>query len=443
MLSRGSGRGGTWAVVGVLVGLPILFATHPERTLAETALDMVFIVVALAVHVVIHEAAHALAALATGMGVPEVELGRGTPLLRLRLGSTTVKISGFHSGATHLEPRSEGLLRTRLLVVTAAGPVANLAVAAVTFWLLDPPLSGESFGVSMIIAGVLLGVVNLVPFRARRASGSLQTDGAAMLALLVDRRAGEHLAAAGRLDAAQRQYIAGGTVAPSPVAPFDRTDPVMLGIEGTRRIFTGEYAEAVTLLREAVAMPHDEEVRALSLNNLAWALLLGQPEGWLEEAERASAEAEALSPEMEAALSTRGCILVHCGDHADARRLLLEAVRGEGAAPHEWVLLHSHLLRAELGVGNLYGARAALLAMADHGAGPEELVAARALLRDAEVDNALTNLVSADGTIQWPDTADNRELARHVAEMRSALVAFVAEAGEDPRREAVRVALGG
>jgi Flp pilus assembly protein TadD len=72
-----------------------------------------------------------------------------------------------------------------------------------------------------------------------------------------------------------RQYVAGGTVAPAPEAdPVDRTDPVILGIEGTRRIFTGEYAEAVTLLREAVAMPHDDDVRALSLNNLAWALLL-------------------------------------------------------------------------------------------------------------------------------------------------------------------------
>jgi tetratricopeptide (TPR) repeat protein len=361
------------------------------------------------------------------------------------VGSTTVKVGGFHSGLTHLEPRSTGLLRTRLAVSFAAGPLSNLALAAAAYWLVDPPQGpAGSFTGCVIGVGVVLGVVNLAPLKVSSAGGPLRTDGAALLSLLrVDRVAGEQIVAASRLGTAHRQHLAGETLAAgAEERPVDRTDPVILGIEGTRRILTKDYDEAVALLREAASMPHQDDVRALTLNNLAWVLLLARPDGWLEEADRASADAISLKPWMEAMMGTRGCVLVHRGDLADARQLLQRAVQAD-AARHDRIILCRHLFRAEHGLGNLYGARAALLALVDNGAEPEEIESARALLRPWEADNALANLVGADGLICWPDTPDGGVQARHVEEIRSALTTFVEDASDDPRGEAVRLALGG
>jgi tetratricopeptide (TPR) repeat protein len=432
-------------VVIMLVPWILLAAIDPVTTMTDVALILLLIAGALAVHVVAHEAAHALAALAVGMGVPEVELGGGPTLLRLRVGSTTVKVGGFHSGLTHLEPRSTGLLRTRLAVSFAAGPLSNLALAAAAYWLVDPtPGPAESFTRFFIGAGVVLGVVNLAPLKVSSAGGTVRTDGAALLLLLrVDRDAREQIVAASRLGTAHRQHLAGETLVAGPdERPVDRSDPVILGIEGTRRILTKDYDEAVALLREAASMPHQDDVRALTLNNLAWVLLLARPDGWLEEADRASADAISLKPWMEAMMGTRGCVLVHRGDLADARQLLQRAVQAD-AARHDRIILCRHLFRAEHGLGNLYGARAALLALVDNGAEPEEIESARALLRPWEADNALANLVGADGLIRWPDTPDGGVQARHVEEIRSALTTFVEDASDDPRGEAVRLALGG
>lgn len=422
----------------------LLAAVDPDLTMVGAGLVLLLFAVAVGVHVVVHEAAHALAGLALGMEVPEVELGEGPTLLRLRMGSTTVRVGGFHSGATHLEPRSSGLLRTRLAVSYAAGPLSNLALAAAAYSLVDlPPGPLATFTRFVIGVGVVLGVLNLAPLKVSSAGGTVRTDGAALLSLLrVGRAAGEQIVAASRLSTAFRQYRAGESLTARPEGlPVDHTDPVILGIEGTRRILTGEYDEALALLREAVSLPQEDDVLALSLNNLAWVLLLTVPDGWLEEADRASEHALSLKPWMEPLMGTRGCVLTHRGELADARHLLQRAVQGDTARQVRLVL-YRHLFRAEHGLGNLYGARAALLALADNGAEPEELESVRALLRPWEVDNALANLVGADGVIEWPDARGEGTQARHVVEMRHALTAFVQDAGDDPRLEAVRRALG-
>ena len=424
----------------------LVAALDPVMTLTDAALVLLLVTGAFAVHVIAHEAAHALAGLAVGMGVPEVELGEGPTLLRLRVGSTTVKVGGFHSGATHLQARSSGLLRTRLAVTSAAGPLSNLVLAAAAYWLLDSPTGAAgSFTRFLIIAGVLVGVVNLAPMKFSKAGRTAQTDGAALLSLLrFAPDTGEQIVAASRLDTAHRQYLTGETVAAVPdEPPVNRADPVLLGIEGTRRILTREYDEAVDLLRLAASMPHQD--RALSLSNLAWALLWARPDGWLAEADRASAEAISLKPWMEPVMITRGCVLAERGELAEARSLLHRADPAD-AARHDRIFVRHHLFRAEHGLGNLYGARAALLALVADGAEPDDVEAARAVLRPLEVDNALTNLVGADGVIRWPDAGAGgpqaRAQARHMDEMRQALTTFVDEACDDPRQEAVRRALG-
>lgn len=412
-------------------------------TMTDAALILMLLAGAIALHVVAHEAAHALVALAVGMGVPQVRLGEGPVLLRLRLGRTTIELRGFHSGMTHVEPSGSGLLRVRLALVTAAGPVANLALAAAAYWLVDRPSgTAESFTWNVSAVGLFVGLVNLAPLKLRSGQGIVQSDGWSLLALLrANRDTSNQILAASRLQAAHRQHLAGGVVPATDERPVDSADPVTLGMEGTRRILTREYDDAVALLREAVSLPQKDDPRALSLNNLAWALLLAQPDGWLDEADRASADSIAIKPWLEPLMGTRGCVLMHLGELAEARDLLRRAVRAD-AGRHDLVVLHRHLLRAEHGLGNLYAARASLIALIDNGAEPDEVESTRALLRPTEVDNALTNLVDADGRVSWPDARLAGAEAQHLREMRHALVAFLDEAGEDPRREAVRIALG-
>lgn len=438
----GRGRRTLIYFVAAVLPLALLAAVDPVLRKTDVALILVLLAGAIALHVAAHEAAHALVALAVGMGVPQVQLGEGPVLLRLRLGRTTVELRGFHSGATHIEPSGAGLLRVRLALVTAAGPLANLALAAAAYWLFDPSSrAGESFAWNVSAVGVFVGLVNLAPMKLRSGQGIVQSDGWALLALLrANRDTSNQILAASRLQAAHRQYLAGGVVpAATDERPVDSADPVTLGLEGTRRILTREYDDAVVLLREAVSLPQKDHPRALSLNNLAWALLLSQPDGWLDEADRASADSIAITPWLESLMGTRGCILVHLGELPEARELLRRAVQAD-AAPHDLIVLHRHLLRAEHGLGNLYGARASLIALIDNGAEPDEVESARALLRPGEVDNALTNLVDADGRASWPDARGAE--AQHVREMQHALAAFLDEAGEDHRREAVRTALG-
>lgn len=270
-------------------------------TVTELIVGVLLIAGALAIHLVVHEAAHALAALALGMGVAEMELGGASRPLQLRLGSTTIRVGGFHSGITRLDPRSSKHLRARLALTALAGPMSNVALAGAVYLLVNPPLwSRESFASLLVAGGLLIGVLNLIPFRLPFERRDAHTDGAVVLSLMrADSSIDKQLVALGGLTVAHRRHLAGETVTDDGRRePVDHSDPVVLGMEGTRRILTGDFDEAIALLREAAAMPQPDDNRALTLSNLAWVLLLAQPDGWLDEADHASAQAIALLPHL-------------------------------------------------------------------------------------------------------------------------------------------------
>lgn len=423
----------------------VLAGIDPRRSWADFALLPLLFLAALALHVVLHEAAHALVALAVGMGVPQVRLGDGPLLLRLRIRGTTIELRGFHSGATFLEPDGVRWLQSRLALVTAAGPVTNLCLAALAFWVIAPRAGApELFRTDLYVTGVFLGMLNLAPFRLRSAGGLVHSDGWSLLSLLGSRRTtNDQIVATARLQAAGRRHLEGGQIdaAGDASAALASDDPLVLGLEGTRRIFTRELDEAITLLRRASELPQEEGQLGLTLNNLAWALVLAQPPDWLDEADRASARAIGIHPWQEATMNTRGCVLVHLGEHAEARDLLRRAIDAD-ASSSDRVVQHRHLLEAEHGLGNLFGARSSLLGLVDHGADEVTVDRARALLRPVEVDNALANLLDGTGRIAWPGPREKGAEVRHLREVRRTLSDFLDEEGEDPRREVVRIALG-
>lgn len=138
-------------------------------------------------HVLLHEAGHALAGLAAGkravgFGVGPWRFERGLSGWHARRGAAVQGIGGF---ALLLPQGERGAGRAADAAFLLGGPVANLAVAglvvAASPWLPAIDALRAAAG-GFVVAGLVLGLVNLVPFRSRGWS----SDGLALWQLLRD-----------------------------------------------------------------------------------------------------------------------------------------------------------------------------------------------------------------------------------------------------------------
>lgn len=105
-------------------------------------IELVYITLALLASVVVHEAGHALAAIA--LRLPCHAVASRTPRLRV----------GIVFGDSSLTRRQE-------IVVALAGPAANVVFGAISYWL----------GVPELVLANIVGVANLLPFP--RSDGAL------------------------------------------------------------------------------------------------------------------------------------------------------------------------------------------------------------------------------------------------------------------------------
>lgn len=160
----GAAVGAAFAFLG-LRHLEAWFETLPWPwwVFALLAIPMVW------VHVLVHEAGHALAGAARGMhaialGVGPVRIEKGTGGWHWRWGGGLAGISGF--AALFPDP-SRGLRRADQAWYLFGGPLANLGTAAVALAAASR-VDGAAHGVLLVfaVAGVFLGLVNLVPFRS-------------------------------------------------------------------------------------------------------------------------------------------------------------------------------------------------------------------------------------------------------------------------------------
>lgn len=136
-------------------------------------------------HIVLHEAGHALAGLSRGMrpyafGIGRLRWERGLSGWRFRRGERVGGISGF---AALLPDGDRGLSRPDQALYLLGGPLANLLVAVPALALL--PQAGDSRVAASCLLGIaasglLLGLVNLVPFHSQ----GWRSDGRGLLDLL-------------------------------------------------------------------------------------------------------------------------------------------------------------------------------------------------------------------------------------------------------------------
>lgn len=170
--------------VGVGVG-GIMLADRLSGGLDGRTLAAVLVALPVAgwLQLLLHEAGHALAGLLVGRrfvgaGVGPLRLERGQGTWMLRWGGGVGGIGGF---AAMLPRGPEG--RIAAAVVLFAGPLANLLAAGLAAYALArldaPGLVPGAALAATAVAGTLLGVANLLPFR----SGGWSSDGQGLLDL--------------------------------------------------------------------------------------------------------------------------------------------------------------------------------------------------------------------------------------------------------------------
>jgi hypothetical protein len=148
---------------------------------------------AVALAVVLHELAHLLAGLGAGFGFNQLRIARLQIDAPFRLSIYRGRGTGS-GGWASLFPVRQNRLVVRALAMVAAGPVANLLSAAAV--LAFVPSLGF-FPMAFVIASLILGVVNLVPFRNR----AVLSDGMRVLMLLRSRERAERWLALMKLGA--------------------------------------------------------------------------------------------------------------------------------------------------------------------------------------------------------------------------------------------------
>jgi hypothetical protein len=178
-------------VLGLGFAVVLVHTSNSTRHVRNSATDftLAFYLVGLFLTLVVHEVGHLLAGWFVGFRFSLISIGPVS--MRLEYGKLRVQLrrgipAGGYAGM-HLDQVRR--LRSRLLIFSGAGPVANLLAAAGMAVFLRYSLSQSPGGWLYAPANIFLwisvviGLVNLVPFKR----GMLYTDGARIAMLLLSR----------------------------------------------------------------------------------------------------------------------------------------------------------------------------------------------------------------------------------------------------------------
>jgi hypothetical protein len=291
--------------------------------------------VALFVGVCLHEGAHAVCARAFGFTVTGVRIGSGPSMYRARVQRTIVT---FHlvplSGLTSWRPGPAEVTTRKRALIAAAGPIANLCIAAIT-WSLRA--HQPTWTVPAACANLLLFVQNMLP-RPSRAARDTPNDGWQILKNL----SGSHwakthvrrlemtarcgaLTAAGSMDDAIA-YLR------SEIARHGGDDPdadavlcgYLLSATGHPDAIQEGFERSSRLLKDRRAFP---ALRASALNDRAYMLAVG---GWphlIEEAEWAARESLHFLPRNPSVAGALGFVLLRLGRFDEAEPRLKGAIQ--------------------------------------------------------------------------------------------------------------------
>lgn len=362
-----------------------------------------FVVVGLALYdliamamTVVHETAHAVAALVLGLGVREVSLGVGPKLGHWMFGATRIVLRLLPVGGhTMILPRGPSL-RSRMILVTAAGPLSHIPLAAWLWTLHTGNLLWDAL-LSPVPELILLHMAfNLIPL--------LENDGRNLWRLMTWPE--ERITSVAAMGEAMGELM---TTIDDPVA-----NPV-----------TPRQREAILGSLETVRDPAD---RALSLNNLAYFDLLGEDPSLLEEADAASQEALELLPDVAAVRNTRGAVMIMLGRYEEGIELMRPTM--SHLAAHDLSESHLSLALAHARAGRVFEARQHLHAVTSPVARTRLLAETRALIGGLEAPVLRAFLLEA-GDPAEAAARFRRELGPASRTTGEALRAHIEATGED------------
>lgn len=285
---------------------------------------MVGVVAAIAVH----ELGHVVAGLTQRfvfrwmtVGPIRVSLARG----RLRVGLNRLGMSW--GGAAMLQPLDDRDLVRRMAWFTAGGPLASLALAAVSWTAAQGPW--RHMWLLLCLASLLVAVATLVPSQMN----GLRSDGGRLLDLLRDGPARQRecriMAIAGAMGAGRRPstWDAGmmRAILDEPAA-YPQEVPGLLSVYlwCLDRDAVDE-AGAVLMRAQAAAAAHPAALRAAVQLEYAWWLAVQR--GDLAQAERELAAATTAPVMSESTrLRARAAVLWRRGAHDEARKTVDEAL---------------------------------------------------------------------------------------------------------------------
>jgi hypothetical protein len=189
----------------------VLRQMAPQEWTAITAVLFLFsLLVASFVAIAIHELAHAVVGVAVGFRFNSLRIGRLQFDRPFRISLYRGRGTGSGGWASLFPVRQDGLA-WRAIAMLLAGPVSNL-ISILVLSLL--PFSKGMFSATFIYISLLLGVMNLVPFRSR----AVISDGGRILMLLQNRPRGERWLAMLKLVEELRQGVPQENLSPEFLA---------------------------------------------------------------------------------------------------------------------------------------------------------------------------------------------------------------------------------
>jgi len=283
-----------------------------------------------------HEMAHAAVARALGAHVIEIQLGRGPPVARWRVGSCQMTVGryaflGGQTGFLWLGRTS----RWRTLAIVAAGAAANLAAAAFFFWAAEvteelSELLAAAFG-GFGLAHLFAFVFSVWP--SRGSSDELPSDGWQIGNMLRQPWPAadpywELCADAYSLATLRRFTEAAATAERAwPLAPDNPRAPGLL-LHALAHAKGPDAALAYYRAhRDAFAPAEEADEEGFLLVNVADIALRARPGQDLELAADYAERALAARPDAAPMLGTQGMLLVERGQPDEGEDLLLRALR--------------------------------------------------------------------------------------------------------------------
>jgi tetratricopeptide (TPR) repeat protein len=356
--------------VAVAVGAGYIFT----RSIAAAIVFAVGVYTLTYLAIVLHELGHFAAARLAGIDVPVMSFGGGLRAKVLQFRRTFLILSPTpREGLIIPACESREHFRKKALLITVAGPLANLAMGLLGLFVL---LSLEGQHLSNLVGGGIFlwtlinfafGIGNLAPFSSRTAFGEVKSDGAQILAF---RRIPDHdiekILRHRNILRASIEFAYGEMerclsifeeeVASSEDSVLYKT-LITAALGETHRVDRGVEVGRRYLVDDSLGLME----KALLQNNLAFTLFLRGNAGDLDEAGELSARAIEVLPMTLSVKGTRGSILIAQGRYREGVELLTDkrfrletpshratvyAIRAEGLARLGELTLARKSLRA-------------------------------------------------------------------------------------------------